>query len=58
MSEQHKSPALQFQVDLHHEEDSYEKEEMGMPQESPVAVPSICGLPLKYVSYVSQLSMK
>jgi solute carrier family 35 (UDP-sugar transporter), member A1/2/3 len=57
MSEQHKSPALQFQVELQHEEDSYEKEEMGMPQESPVVVPSICGLPLKYVSCVSISSL-
>ncbi|KAI0345380.1 hypothetical protein BDW22DRAFT_1028812 [Trametopsis cervina] len=53
MSEQHKSQALQFEVELHHEEDVYEKEELGLPQEPPSTVPSICGLPLKYVSLVT-----
>lgn len=50
--EQNKSQSLQFEVELPHEEDSYEKEEQGLPQETASAVPSICGLPLKYVSCV------
>ena len=50
-SEQHKDPSLQFEVDLH-DDDAYEKEELGLPAEVSPAVPSICGLPLKYVSYV------
>ncbi len=50
MSEQHKSQSLQFQVELHHEEDVYEKQELGVSQETPTPVPSIFGLPLKYVS--------
>ncbi|KAI0086165.1 nucleotide-sugar transporter-domain-containing protein [Irpex rosettiformis] len=53
MSEQHKSQSLQFQVELHHEEDVYEKEEVGAPQETSSPTPSICGLPLKYVSLVT-----
>ncbi|KAI0819112.1 nucleotide-sugar transporter-domain-containing protein [Irpex lacteus] len=53
MSEQHKSQSLQFQVELHHEEDVYEKQELGVSQETPTPVPSIFGLPLKYVSLVT-----
>ncbi|KAI0688246.1 nucleotide-sugar transporter-domain-containing protein [Cytidiella melzeri] len=53
MSEQLKSKPLQFEVALHHEDDPYEKEESGTPQDTPNAVPSICGLPLKYVSLVT-----
>ena len=53
-SEQHKDPSLQqFEVDLT-DDDAYEKEELGLPAESATpAVPSVCGLPLKYVSCVS-----
>lgn len=53
LSEQHKSQAVQFEVELRHDEDSYEKEELGLPQEAVNSVPSICGLPLKYVSLVT-----
>ena len=49
--EQHKDPSLQFEVELH-DDDAYEKEELGLPAETSPAVPSICGLPLKYVSCV------
>lgn len=52
LAEQHKSQALQFEVELRDEEDPYEKEELGVPQEAASPVPSICGLPLKYVSCV------
>ena len=51
-AEQHKDSALEFEVELH-DDDAYEKEELGLPSESSTAVPSICGLPLKYVSYVA-----
>ena len=50
-AEQHKDSALEFEVELH-DDDAYEKEELGLPADVPPAVPSICGLPLKYVSYV------
>ena len=50
-SEQHKDPSLQFEVELH-DDDAYEKEELGLPADVSPAVPSICGMPLKYVSYV------
>lgn len=49
--ESRKGQALQFEVV--HDEDAYEKEELGVAsQEAQNAVPMICGLPLKYVSYV------
>lgn len=44
---------LQLNLNLKQEDqDAYEKEELGLIQESqnPVAAPTICGLPLKYVS--------
>ena len=50
-AEQHKDSSLQFEVELH-DDDAYEKEELGLPAEVSPAVPSICGLPLKYVSCV------
>ena len=51
-SEHFKDASLQFEVEVH-EEDAYEKEELGLPPaDAAPAVPSICGLPLKYVSYV------
>ena len=50
-TEQHKDPSLQFEVELH-DDDAYEKEELGLPVEVSPAAPSICGLPLKYVSCV------
>ena len=50
MSAQLKSQEIQFEVQLHDDEDVYEKEELGVPVETPNPVPSICGLPLKYVS--------
>ncbi len=46
--EQHKH-ALQLQVELN-DEDAYDKEELGVPGDAPNTIPSICGLPLKYVS--------
>ena len=52
LPEQHKSQAL-FEVALRREEDPYEKEELGLSQDAASQVPSICGLPLKYVSCVS-----
>ena len=49
--ETRKGQALQFEVV--HDEDAYDKEELGVSsQETQNAVPMICGLPLKYVSYV------
>ncbi|GJE90722.1 UDP-galactose transporter [Phanerochaete sordida] len=52
-SEQYKDPSLHFEVEVH-EEDAYEKEELGLPPaDATPAVPSICGLPLKYVSLVT-----
>lgn len=52
-AEQHKDPSLHFEVQLH-DDDAYEKEELGLPVEAAApAVPSICGLPLKYVSLVT-----
>ncbi|KIP12221.1 hypothetical protein PHLGIDRAFT_124145 [Phlebiopsis gigantea 11061_1 CR5-6] len=51
-AEQHKDSSLQFEVELH-DGDAYEKEELGLPAEASPAVPSICGLPLKYVSLVT-----
>lgn len=56
-SEQHKDPSLQFEVELR-DDDGYEKEELGLPQDAAPAVPSICGLPLKYVSYVARVSRR
>ncbi|EKM55135.1 uncharacterized protein PHACADRAFT_255545 [Phanerochaete carnosa HHB-10118-sp] len=52
ISEQHKDPSFHFEVELH-DEDAYEKEELGLTAEVAPAVPSICGLPLKYVSLVT-----
>lgn len=52
MSEQHKDPSLQFEVELH-DNDPYEKEELGLPAEVVSTTPSIFGLPLKYVSLVT-----
>ncbi|KAH9952046.1 nucleotide-sugar transporter-domain-containing protein [Amylocystis lapponica] len=45
-------PQLSVNLDLK-ELDAYEIEELGLPQESQPAVPSIFGLPLKYVSLVT-----
>ncbi|KAI0082605.1 hypothetical protein K474DRAFT_203 [Panus rudis PR-1116 ss-1] len=44
--------SLHLAVELH-EEDVHEKEELGLPPDSQNAVPSICGMPLKYVSLVT-----
>ena len=49
LSEQHKTHALELQLELH-EEDVYDKEEQGVLPDVPPPAPSICGLPLKYVS--------
>ncbi|KAH9842741.1 nucleotide-sugar transporter-domain-containing protein [Rhodofomes roseus] len=35
------------------EADAFETEELGIPLDSPTPVPSVCGLPLKYVSLVT-----
>jgi len=44
--------ALQLNLNMK-EVDSLENEELGVPSESQNAVPSICGMPLKYVSLVT-----
>ncbi|EMD37950.1 hypothetical protein CERSUDRAFT_113090, partial [Gelatoporia subvermispora B] len=45
---------LQLNINLDHDEpDPYDKEEQGIPGDAPAAVPSICGMPLKYVSLVT-----
>lgn len=50
LSEQHKSlSSLSLQVELN-DDDAYDKEEQGVAIDAPPPVPSICGLPLKYVS--------
>ena len=50
LPEQHKSlSSLSLQVELN-DDDAYDKEEQGVAIDGPPPVPSICGLPLKYVS--------
>ena len=40
--------SIQFNFSVK-DDDGYEKEELGVPQDQSV-VPSVCGMPLKYVS--------
>lgn len=58
MSQHHESSnahhALQLNINLNDDDlDVHEKEELGIPSDAQTAVPSICGLPLKYVSLVT-----
>ena len=41
--------SLQLNINLA-KDDAYEKEELGVVQDAPNAVPTVCGMPLKYVS--------
>ncbi|OCH85691.1 nucleotide-sugar transporter, partial [Obba rivulosa] len=46
--------ALQLNLNLNRDDpDPYDKEEQGIPADVPAAAPSICGMPLKYVSLVT-----
>jgi len=58
MSQHHESSnaqhALHLNINLNDDDlDVHEKEELGIPSDAQTAVPSICGLPLKYVSLVT-----
>ncbi|THH33863.1 hypothetical protein EUX98_g211 [Antrodiella citrinella] len=44
--------SIQFNLNIK-QDDAYEKEELGVPADTPVSVPTICGMPLKYVSLVT-----
>ena len=49
LAEQHKAHPLQLELELT-DGDAYDKEEQGTLPDTPPPVPSVCGLPLKYVS--------
>lgn len=44
------SHSLQLNLNIKEGDDPYEKEELGVVGEQQNAVPSVCGMPLKYVS--------
>ena len=54
LAEQHKSHSLEIELQLN-DGDAYDKEEQGLPLDVPPP-PSVCGLPLKYVSCVASSS--
>ena len=53
LAEQLKSHHIELELQLN-DDDVYDKEEQGLPSDvPPPPVPSVCGLPLKYVSCVA-----
>lgn len=44
------TPQHALQLNLNIKEDLYEKEELGIANDTQNASPSVCGMPLKYVS--------